>query len=258
LTELLFGEEPDPGELVLARSVADTLSADIPGLTIEESVPDAVAAALVATLGDYLSLIEAMTTGPLLTGARPFVTVPEPPDAPPTNTQEGEKTELPTLTVSVEGPSQTPELIGATTDIAEGPWLHAGEAIVSRVAAAATIQTARRIVADLDEAASDATDIVAALGALEAAGWSPDLVVSSRSAFATAVPGVVPRSYPSVVYGPTGQDLYVVSRAGLVCLLDPEVSLLATEPRLAGHEISVFRSGVFAAGTGAVQKVAGA
>jgi hypothetical protein len=124
-------------------------------------------------------------------------------------------------------------------------------------AAAATIQTARWIVSKLDGASSAATDIVAALAAIEAAGWTPDLIVTSRSAFATVVPGIVPTSYPSVVYGPTDGSLYVVSRAGLVCLLDPEVSLLASEPVIGGHEVSVFRSGVFVAGAGAVQKVAG-
>jgi hypothetical protein len=254
----VFGDAPEPEGVRLTRAVVNSLSDDVPGLTASAGVSETVAAALAATLSDYLALIEAMTTAPLQRGSRPFVTDPEPPDVPPTVTQEGEKTELPTMTVSVTGSSEMPELIGATTDIAEAAWLNAGEAIVSRIAAAATIQTARWIVSKLDGASTDATDVGAALAALEAAGWTPDLIVSARSAFATAFPGLVPTSYPSVVYGPTGSDLYVVSRAGIVCLLDAEVSLVASEPRIGGHEVSVFRSGVFAAGTGAVQKVAGA
>jgi hypothetical protein len=252
-----FGDRAEPEAVRLTRAVANTLTGDLPGLTTDAGVSEAVTAALASSLADYLALIEAITTAPLVAGSQPFVTVPEPPGVPPTDTQAGEKTQLPTLTVCVDGDYQPPELIGATTDVAEGPWLHAGDAIIARVAAAATIQTARWIVAKLEGSSAAATDLPGALAALEAVGWSPDLIVSSRSAFATAVPGVVPASYPEVVYGPTGGDVYVVSRAGLVCLLDAEISLRASEPRIAGHEISVFRAGVFAAGTGAVQEVAG-
>lgn len=256
LTELAFGDAPEPEAERLTRTVANTLTSDVPGLATGADVSPAVTAALLATQADNLALIEAITTGPLPTGSQPFVTVPEPPDVPPTDTQPGEKQQLPTIKVSVAGSYQPLELFGATTDIGEGAWNAAGHAIVLRVAAAATVQSARWIVSKLSGSATAATNIVAALAALEAAGWTPDLIVSARSTLAKAIPGVVPTSYPSVAYGPTGADLYVVSRAGLVCLLEPEVSLLATEPHLAGHEVSVFRLGVFAAGTGAVQKVA--
>ena len=257
LERAYFGDEPEPEAVRLTRTVANTLSTDLPGLAKSAEVSPTVAAKLAASQADNLALIDAIST-PLLPGSQPFVTDPAPPDVPPTDTQPGEKQQLPTLTVSVAGSYRPVELIGATTDVAEGPWLHAGEAIVSRVAAAATIQTARWIVSKLSGSSTAATDIGEALGAIEAAGWTPDLVVASRSAFATAVPGLVPASYPSVVYGPTGPDLYVVALGGIECFLDAEVSLHASEPRIAGHEISVFRSGVFVAGTGAVQKVAGA
>ncbi len=202
---------------------------DLAGLVTTAGASGTVAAALAASLADYLALIDEMRTASI-------------------------PTELPTMTVSIDGSHRKPELIGATTDIADGAWNSAGDSIVLRIPAAATIQTARWIVSKLSDSASAATDIGAALAA---SGWTPDLIVASRSGVRARGPGVVPTSYPSVVYGPTGSDVYVASRAGIVCLLDEKVSLLATGPRIAGHEVSVFRSGIFVAGAGAVHKVAG-
>lgn len=126
---------------------------DLAGLVTTAGASGTVAAALAASLADYLALIDEMRTASI-------------------------PTELPTMTVSIDGSHRKPELIGATTDIADGAWNSAGDSIVLRIPAAATIQTARWIVSKLSDSASAATDIGAALAA---SGWKPDLIVASRS-----------------------------------------------------------------------------
>ena len=85
----------------------------------------------------------------------------------------------------------------------------AGDAILLLVAEAATVGLANYLVAQLDAASAAAAGIPAGLAAVEAAGFSPDLIVGSRSAIATELPGATPAAYPAIVYGPTGSAIYV-------------------------------------------------
>lgn len=84
------------------------------------------------------------------------------------------------------------------------------------------------------------------------------VVVASRSAFLAAVPGATPAAYPGAVFGPTGGDVYVVSRAGIYAGFAPEATLQVFEPSLAGREVAVMRDAIFEAGVGAVAKIADA
>jgi hypothetical protein len=117
------------------------------------------------------------------------------------------------------------------------------------------IRCARYVVANLDASSTAATDIGAGLAAVEDAGWIPDLIVASRTAFLAAVPGPSPAAFPEVVFGPTGRSIYVVSRAGIYASFSAEASLRVVEPSLAGREVAVLREAVFQVGAGAVAKI---
>ena len=150
-----------------------------------------------------------------------------------------------------------PALIGFTANVAEQVMLAAGDAILLLVAEAATGALAEYLVAQFDAANAAAADVPAGLAAIEAAGFSPDLIVGSRSAIATELPGATPAAYPAIVYGPTGSAIYVVARGGVWCQTDEPTEWMLSEPAIGGREVAAFVSAVFEAGAGAVAKVGG-
>jgi hypothetical protein len=151
-----------------------------------------------------------------------------------------------------------PELIGFTANVSEQAMRAAGDALLLLVAEAAVVGLANYLVDQLDAASTPAGDIAAGIAAVEAAGWSPDLIVGSRSAIATELPGATPAAFPGIVFGPTAGAIYVVARSGVWVQTDEPTRWKVAEPSIGGREVSAFASAVFAAGAGAVAKVAGA
>jgi hypothetical protein len=239
----------------IARAVANTTSADAAGVIGVQAVPGWVLDQITARQADNRALIDALAGPPLTAGTQPWVPEPTPPLAGGPQAG-GEKSELPSATIEVAGASQVPALIGFVANVSEQAMLWAGDAILLLVAEAATVGLASYIVAQLDAASAPAGSIGEGLAAVEAAGFAPDLIVGSRSAIAGALPGATPQAYPSIVFGPTGDAIYVVARGGVWFQTDEPISWQLTEPRIGGREVSGFVSAVFDAGTGAVAKVA--
>jgi hypothetical protein len=243
----------------LERVVANTTTGDVAGLGgAVQSLPSWVLEQVAARQADHRALIDALSGPPLTRGTgTPWVPEPTPPlvGGPQAG---GEKTELPSGTISIDGASQTPALVGFAANIAEQAMRAAGDVLLLLVAEAATVGLANYLVAQLDAASAAATDIAAGLGAIEAAGFSPDLIVGSRSAIATALPGATPAAYPAIVYGPTGGDVYVLARSGVWFQTDEPALWMLAEPAIGGREVAAFASAVFDAGAGAIAKVAGA
>jgi hypothetical protein len=262
-TELAFGDAPEPEAIRLTRAVAKTLTGDVPGLGGGgRAVPEAVAASLAATQADNLALVETFDLYPLVPGTgQPFVPTLTPPVEGAAGVQVGEKTELPSATFAIDGSHVTPDLIGGAVDVPAGTWgdADAADVIVGQVSAAVLRETAAWIVAKLDDASVDATDIGAGIAAVDASGWVPNLLVGSRSAITAAITGPLPVGYPPIVFGPTGGDLYVVALAGIYSGFSPQADYRVFEPTIAGREVAIMRGAVFQAGTGTtVAKVASA
>ena len=93
----------------------------------------------------------------------------------------------------------------------------------------------------LDAAASVASaTLAAALEAVEASGFAPDLIVTTVSAWSTLAPQAAPPTYAGldVVIAPGCCTTYVVGRAGVGCQSMTPAQLLVTEPRIGGIEIA--------------------
>jgi hypothetical protein len=240
---------------LLERAVANTTSGDVAGLHgAVQPLPAWVAAQVATRQADNRALVDALAGPPLQRGGQPWVPTPAPPlvGGPQAG---GEKTELPSATIAVNGAGQMPTLVGFAANVSEQVMRAAGDAIQLLVAEAATVGLANYVVGHLDAASTAATDIAAALAAVEAAGWLPDLVVGSRSAIAGAIAGPLPAGFPPVAYGPTGGALYMLACSGVWFQHDGQTRWLIAEPAIGGREVSAFTSAVFDAGTGAVAKV---
>lgn len=242
----------------LERAVANTITSDVPGLAgAVQPLPTWVLEQIALRQADNRALIDALAGAPLVRGGQPWVPTPTPPLV-GGEQAGGEKTELPSATISIDGASQTPALIGFAANISEQAMRSAGDALLLLVAEAATVGLANYLIAQLDGASAAATDIAAGIAAVEAAGFAPDLIVGSRSAIADALPGATPAAYPGIVFGPTGGAIYVVARSGVWFQTDEPTTWMLAEPAIGGREMSAFCSAVFDAGAGAVQKIAGA
>jgi hypothetical protein len=154
----------------LERAVANTTSADVAGLQGAVSpLPAWVAAMIAERQADNRALVDALAGPPLQRGGQPWVPTPPAPlvGGPQAG---GEKTELPSATIAVDGAGQMPTLVGFAANVSEQVMRSAGDQILLLVGEAALVGLANYVVAQLDAAATVATDIPAALAALEAAG----------------------------------------------------------------------------------------
>jgi hypothetical protein len=238
------------------RAVAPTVSSDVPGLKGAVAVPSYVTDAATRQARGAAATIAALQTETLAGGGRPWVPEMEPATH-PAGAQAAEKTEFASRTLSVDGDYADLTTIGEALNVS---WLvsRGAQDSVLAIAARDVLQgVAQFLVAQLVTAGGTAVaDIPAALAAIETAGYTPDLILASASAWATVAGD--PRnaaSYvglPVIVGAPTGADLIVVALSGLWCGVSGEQQWTVSEPSIGGVELAVFMDVGIVAAPGAV------
>lgn len=243
---------------MLSRAAADTTTADIGGLLGSPQLPGWVQQVVDQRQAGNLALLAALRTARLApAGAIPFVMFPQPPQ--PAPVQTGEKTELFSRTFSEDdGESILPTLIGEVSDLSRQVLDWGGDAVLALLVEDVIAGVAAYVLDALTAAAAVATDLPAAFAAVEASGFPPDTIISSRSAWAATVPDPQNSSYAGIdaVLGPaTGDTLYVIGSAG-VLFEDTEIELLRQpKPTLLGSDIGAVSYVLVRIATGAVAGV---
>jgi hypothetical protein len=241
-------------EPTVSRVVANITSADITkGSSLD--VPAVVAAIVARRQAGALGIITALQTRPLGTGGLPWVPVVGPAVAAPKQT--GEKTELASRTLTVVGGQVVPDLIGRAANVSWQAFRDAGDALTAMVVEDVVLGVCESLLASLTAAAGTAaTDLAAAIAAVEGAGWTPDLILTSASGYLGL--GLPPAGIPGVevVTGPTSNTL-VAARAGVwVETTAPPAQFQVAEPAIGGYEVSALAGVVCEPSTGAVAAVA--
>ena len=233
---------------VIERALANTITTDVPGLIGVVEGPDVIEQ-IVAQRSVDLAFIEALQTGELAIGGKPWVAEPAPPPAFP-GPVTGEKVDVPSATVSVDGDFVTPDVIAFATDYSMQAILANRAACVAYVAGVVTSWTAAHIIATLDAAASTAADADAALDAVIGAGYPPDVVIAPPGRYTTSTSPAGVQVVPAMT-----QALYVLARSGLTCLVGDLQLLERDLPSSGDHEVGYMRGVVVQAAAGSVAKI---
>ncbi len=249
-TRLAYGGvRPDRDEpKVLQRAVANTLSADVPGLVGVTEGP-AVIEQIIAQRSVDLRFLEALQTGTLAASGEPWVAEPAPPPPFP-GPLTGEKTDLPSATVLIKGDLATPDVIAFATDYAMQAIIPNRAACVAYVVGVVTSWTAAHILAELDAAAATVADADAARAAVIEAGYPPGMVIAPPGLYTAGSSPTGVQIVPAMTTA-----IYVVSRAGLTCLVGDVQMLERDVPSSGDHEIGAIRGVVVQVAAGSVAKI---
>lgn len=244
---------------LLTRAVTNTVTSDVLGALGVSSVPDWVARAVAIRQAPSEALIDALQVAPLLPGARPWVPTPAPPVA--AGVQTAEKTDLTSRTITVAGDAISPTLIGRACNVSEQTMAWAGDSILLLITEDVVVGVASYLVAALAAASggTPSTTLTAGLAAVEDAGWLPDLVVASRSAWGALVTDPATDTYAgceTVLGVPTANVAYVIARTGVWVQVSPVTQLTVAEPNIGGRAVSAMRFLVINVAPGAVAAVA--
>jgi hypothetical protein len=241
----------------LERAIASTTSTDLAGLLESATLPAGILEIVARLAGPYLAVVEALQTRQLERFSRPWI--PQLPPIEPAPALPAEKSELESLTISVDGGYEPIVGVGEVIDVS---WIAAqSDSVTDILAAILGARTiagiAAGIVAELDAAATTAADLPAAIDALDAAGFPATKILANRAEWLGCA-GVAPQSGVTyagleVVLSPL-PGTRVVSSAVWAEVLMPD-RLEVAEPSIGGYEISTPGAYIVEAPAGSVAKV---
>lgn len=250
----------------LSRAVVSTVSGDVPGLVDTLELPEWIFEAVARRSAWAEVLLQRLATVPLAFGGYPWLPDLEP-VTPAPSLPTAEKTEIDSATIKIGGSSVPPHVVGRATNISWPALANTGDAVLVPLLESVTLGLAAYVLDELSTAASVATDLGAALEALEAAGYLADLVIGTQAALsaigapvtaelrATGV-DVLPALYVDgfLVVASSGTFAAVQARGDArTGLSNPET---VDEPLIAGYGVIATRAAALKIGTGSVAKVA--
>ena len=247
--------------MLAERVPPNTLSSDTPGLLggrLGLSVPQWVRQTVNSRQRINLALIDELVTADLPLGELPWVPTPTPPAPAPVVHAGAQKTEYAGRVLSQTGGQITPVTIAKAFDVSHQVLTALGDSVWVLAMEDGVTGLAKYLVDQLAATAgTPSTDLAAAFGKIEAARWTPDLLVTSRQGWAAAVAAAgdadVFDGMDRVIGAPTGgTKMYIVARAGTWIQASESEMLTMTEPSIGGYEASVLRWATYSAHAGAV------
>jgi hypothetical protein len=239
-------------ERLLERSVNIT-SSDVAG-----TMGPATVALAENLAGGAAAVLEAVTV-PLTPGHRPSVPALGgfPAWAGP---QVGEKTEVPSTGVDVDGTTLLPELVSEVVNASWQVVTSAGDEIEAVLGARALVHALAYVHSEITSGAATATDLAGAVAAVEAAGFPPSYAFGSAGAYLEAGgdPTADRVAGLPLHLGGLGLPLAVVASVGVYAGRSESFDIRVAEPSLGGFEISIGHWLAVSAEPGAVAVVSGA
>ena len=252
----------------LTRAVANTVSGDVTGLVSSLELPEWIFSVVARRSAWAEALLERVTTVPLAFGGFPYL--PDlPPVTPAPSLPTAEKTEIDSATIEVGGASVPPHVVGRSANISWPVMANANDVVLVPLLESVTLGLAKYVLDELAAAATDATDLGAALEALGAAGYLADLVVGSQAALASIgapVTAELRATGVDVLPALYVDGFLVLASSGTVAAIQPRAAArtglsnpeMVDEPLIAGYGVIATRGAALRIGTGSVGKVVAA